>query len=264
LDELYAAAPEEFVLVRARLERELRDAGEPEAAADLRARRRPNLAAWACNQLARTDRMGVAALFAATRQVVDAQARAGRGSRAAALRDAARERHALIDQLASAAVAGLRGRAPQPETYRASIAATLDAGSLEPEHADDLRAGRLTRPLAAPAGFGPVGAVPSAATADDARADAEAARRSLTAVRREATATTNAAKTAAAELTSAALRADAAAAHLHEVERALERARANAAQTAEHVRAAQARADETRAAADAAAAALHHAEQGRR
>ena len=260
LDELYAATPEEFVLVRARLERGLRDAGETEAAADVRGRRRPNLAAWTCNQLARTDPQGVAALLDATRRVLDAQMRAGPGASAAALRDAAKERNALIDRLTDAAVAGLRGRVPQPEGYRPSIAATLDAGSLEPEHAVELRTGRLIRALAAPAGFGPLDAAATGEGAD-ARARAETAREAVAAARREATAVANAAKTAAAELTSATLRADAATAHLEEVERALERARTSAAQTEEQARVARARADEAQAAADAASAALRKAEQ---
>jgi len=259
LDELYAAAPEEFVLVRARVEGDLRRAGDDAGASDVRARRRPNLAAWACNQLARRDPDGIAALLDATQRIVDAQANAEPGPGAAALRDAARDRHDLLDRLADAAVTVLRGRVPQPDTYRASITATLDAGSLEPERADELRAGRLTRPLAAPAGFGPSSAGP--ATAGDDATRAETARQALAAARREATATANAAKTAAAELTSATLRADAATAHLHEVERALERARASAQQTAEEARAAQARAEETRTAADAAADALRRAEQ---
>jgi hypothetical protein len=260
LDELYAAAPEEFILVRARLERELRDAGEPDAAANVRARRRPNLAAWACNQLARREPDGIAALLDATRRVVDAQARAGPGASAAALRDTAKERNALVDGLADAAVAALRGRVPAPDGYRASIASTLDAASIEPEHADDLRRGRLARPLAAPAGFGPL-AGPAAAPSGDARA--ETTRQAIAAARRDATAAANAAKTAAAELTSATLRADAATAHLEEVERALERARASAAQTGEHARVARARADEAQEAADVAAAALRQAEQRR-
>lgn len=259
LDELYAAAPEEFVLVRARLERALRDAGDAEAASDVRSRRRPNLAAWACNQLARREREGIAALLDATRRVVDAQARAGPGASAAALRDVAKERNALVDRLADAAVAGLRGRVPAPDGYRASIAATLDAGSLEPQHADELRAGRLTRALAAPAGFGPLDA-PTLTRSDDEQSR-ETTREAFAAARREATATTNAAKTAAAELTSATLRADAATAHLEEVERALERARANVAQTDEQARVARARADEAQALADAATAALGKAEE---
>ncbi|HEY6319808.1 MAG TPA: hypothetical protein VI462_18195 [Acidimicrobiia bacterium] len=261
LDELYAASPEEFVLVRARLERELRDAGEADAAADVRARRRPNLAAWACNQLARTNPEGVAALLDATQRVVDAQARAGPGALAAALRDAARERNELVDRLTDAAVGGLRGRVPQPDGYRASIAATLDAASLEAEHADELRTGRLTRALAAPAGFGPLGVPRAAVPADDERGAAERAREALAVAKRDATAAANAAKTAASELTSATLRADAATAHLEEVERALERARANVAQTAEYARTAGARAGETRAAAEAAAATFRAAEQ---
>ena len=261
LAELYAAAPEEFVLVRARVEAELRRDGDDAGAADVRARRRPNLAAWACNQLARRDPDGVAALLDATRRVIDAQANAEPGVGAAALRDAARDRHDLLDRLTDAAVSVLRGRVPQPDTYRASITATLDAGSLEPEHADELRAGRLTRPLTAPAGFGPSTAAPATAGNDATRARAHTARQALAAARREATAAGNAAKTAASELTSATLRADAATAHLHDVERALERARASATQTAEQAGAAQARADEARRAADAAADALRRAEQ---
>ena len=253
LAELYGAAPEEFVLVRSRLERELRDAGATAAATEVRGRRRPNLAAWACNQLARRDADEVAALLDATRRVIDAQAAVGPGGGAAALRDAARARHELLDRLADAGVAVLRGRAPTPATYRASIAATLDAASADPDRSPDLRAGRLTRPLAPPAGFGPlVAPAGPPPAARDVTAGREAARRALADARREATARTAGAKTVASELASAVLRADAATAHLREVERALERARASVAETAGQAQAAQARADEARAAVDEA------------
>jgi hypothetical protein len=260
LDELYAASPEEFVLVRSRLERELRAAGAADAAAEVRRRRRPNLAAWAVNRLARAQPDDVAALVAATRRLADAQQGVLRGDAADRLRLDARDRQALLGRLAGDAVAGLRGHAPKPDAYRDPILGTLDAAAADPDAAADLVAGRLTRPLAPPAGFGPApdrDAPPiGAASGPD-----PAARRALTEARQALKASEAAAKSAASELTSAELRADAADAHLREVERALERAQASAEQAAEQRRVARDRSDAARAAVDAAAARLGEAER---
>ena len=263
LDELYAATPEEFVLVRTRLAADLRQAGEPAAAADVRGRRRPNLAAWACNQLARQHADELGRLLDVTRRAAAAQGATLRGGDAVALRHARQQRQDLLERLAGEGVQLLRGRAPKPDAYRDSITATVDAASLDPESVEELRAGRLTRPLSPPAGFGSapgLEAVDATATPgqDEALADA---RRDLADAQRAAQQAEAAAKTAGAEQASAELRADTAAAHLQEVERALERARAGADEASEQAKLARVRSDEARKAADDAARRVRDAEQ---
>jgi hypothetical protein len=263
LDELYAATPEEFVLVRTRLAADLRQAGEPVAAADVRGRRRPNLAAWACNQLARQHADELGELLDVTRRAAAAQGATLRGGDAVVLRHARQQRQDLLERLAGEGVQLLRGRAPKPDAYRDSITATVDAASLDPESAEELRAGRLTRPLSPPAGFGSAAgleAVDARATPGQGEALAEA-RRDLADAQRAAQQAEAAAKTAGAEQASAELRADTAAAHLQEVERALERARASADESSEQAKLARARSDEARKAADDAARRVRDAEQ---
>jgi hypothetical protein len=263
LDELYAATPEEFVLVRSRLAGELRGAGEPDAASDLRGRRRPNLAAWACNQLARQHADELGELLDVTRRAAAAQGAALRGGDPAQLRWERQRRQDLVTRLAGAGVQLLRGRAPKPDTYRDAISATLDAASLDPQAAEELRAGRLTRTLSPPAGFPTaLGLAPSEAASEPGRDDAlEAARRELADAQRAALQAEQAAKTAAAERASAELRADTATAHLQEVERALERARASVDEAGEQARLARVRGDEAQDAADHAARRVRDAEQ---
>jgi hypothetical protein len=261
LDELYAATPEEFVLVRTRLAGELREAGEPAAASEVRGRRRPNLAAWACNQLARRHAEAISELLDVTRRAAAAQGATLRGGDPASLRGERQRRQDLLTRLAGEGVQLLRGRAPKPDTYRDSIAATLDAASLDPPAAEELRTGRLTRPLSPPAGFTVAPGLAAAEAPAPARDEAlEAARRELADAERAAQRADQAAKTAAAEQASAELRADTALAHLQEVERALDRARASVDEASEEARQARARGDDARRAADDAARRVRDAE----
>jgi hypothetical protein len=263
LDELYAATPEEFVLVRTRLAGELRQAGESAAASDVRGRRRPNLAAWACNQLARRDPEAVSELLDVTRRAAAAQGATLRGGDPASLRGERQRRQDLLTRLAAEGVELLHGRAPKPDTYRDGITAALDAASLDPLAAEELRAGRLTRSLSPPAGFTVApGLATSEATSEPGRDEAgEAARRELADAQRAALQAEQAAKTAAAERASAELRADTATAHLQEVERALERARASVDEASEQARLARVRGDAAQQAADHAARRVRDAEQ---
>ena len=55
-DELYAAAPEDFVAERARLAKALKENGLADDAKAVAAVRKPTVAAWALNQLSRNNR----------------------------------------------------------------------------------------------------------------------------------------------------------------------------------------------------------------
>jgi hypothetical protein len=265
LDELYAATPPEFVLVRSRLERDLRDGDETSAATEIRSRRRPNLAAWACNQLARQDPDGIRALVALTHQVAAAQQAVVNGREPAAFRDVSRDRRELLEDLTAAATATLQPWAPKPGTYRDPVLATLDAASIDPDLAPDLEAGRLTRALSAPAGLGPLPdpnarpAPPSARR--PSRRDLDKAQKELTQAQREAKQLATAAETAATEQASAEMNADATTSQLREVERAVERARGAARHAAQDAQAARTRTKEARQAADRAEQRARRAEQ---
>ena len=267
LDELYAATPPEFVLVRSRLERELRHADEPSAAADIRSRRRPNLGAWACNQLARRDPEGIAELIALTHRLAEAQQAVVNGQPSAAWRDVSRERRELLEHLAATAIAELAPWAPKPATYRDPVAATLDAASLDPDIVPDLEAGRLTRALSSPAGLGPLPEpnarplTPPAGRRGPSKRDREAAQRELTQAQREAKQLAAAADTATTEQSSAEMQADATTAQLREVERAIERARGGARHATREAQAARDRTKGARLLADRAEQRVRRAEQ---
>jgi len=229
LDELYGVAPDDFILVRSRLERDLKAAGDADGAATVKRRRRPHLAAWACNQLAREDADGVAELFEVTGQVAAAQQAALDGGSADELREATRERQEVLDSLADAAVRLLDGAAPKPQQYRDNIKATLDAASMEPERGEELRSGRLTQPLLAPAGFGPLDAalVSSAAKPRTRKVSArelDKARRDVDKARKAAEDAVKVVEEVDADVTSSQLAFETASAHLGEVQRAIERA----------------------------------------
>jgi hypothetical protein len=265
LDELYGVRPEEFVLVRSRLERELKAAGDSDAANAIKRLRRPHLAAWACNQLARDDPDTIAALFDATAAVATAQQRTIGGGDPDELRAATRARQELIDHLVAAGLRALARHAPKPAQYRDNIASTLDAATLDPEAASGLRAGRLTQPLLPPSGFGPLdptaipGAEPRPVRKPTSR-EREKARREVERAQHAADALAADADEADAEAASADLAAQSALGHLQEVDRAQERARDALAEANVRLTDAKAKAEQARLAVREATAKVEAAQ----
>jgi hypothetical protein len=152
-DELFGLPPEEFVAARDDLVRRLRRDGDAEAAARVKALRRPPLSAWAVNRLARERAAAVDRLLAAGERLRAAHQAALAGEGAAELRAAAKaEREAVADLVRTALE--LLGEAGHPTTdaTRDRVAATLHAAAASPEAAELVRHGRLTADLA-PAGF---------------------------------------------------------------------------------------------------------------
>ena len=244
LDELYGVLPEEFVLVRSRLERELKAAGDTHGAAEIHRLRRPHLAAWACNQLARDDPDAITELFEVTGEVAAAQQGAIGGGDADELRAATRRRQDVLDDLTNECLRRLVRHAPKPNQYRDNIAATLDAATLDADAAAELRAGRLTQPLLPPAGFGPLdlvdipGATQPRARRPSSR-ELEKARRELEKAAGDARRLSEAAAEADAVVASADLAAQSAVVHLQEVDLARDRARESFAEANQRLTAAQ-------------------------
>jgi hypothetical protein len=142
LDAIFAAPADGFVAAREALVRELKQAGRRDDAATVHALRRPTVAVWSLNQMARAQPDQLAALVAAGDEVDELQ-QCGADARDD-LRAAARRRRALLDGLTEVAAAF----ADRPDGVRASVAATLDAAALDPSLQDDLLRGRLTAELA--------------------------------------------------------------------------------------------------------------------
>jgi hypothetical protein len=147
IGELFAAPSDGFVAAREALVRDLKREDRRDKAAEVHALRRPTIAVWAINQLARARPDQIAALVAVGAEL---QARQREGPEARdELRAASRNRRALLDELTEMAAAF----ADRPESVRAGIAATLDAASLDEAVQGDLVRGRLTAELSPPVRF---------------------------------------------------------------------------------------------------------------
>jgi hypothetical protein len=154
IDELYEQDPDAFTERRDALAKRLKAEGEAEGAARVRALRKPVRSAWAVNRLVREDRVAVEALIAVGDRLRAAQRRALSGAGADELRERSEERRRLVSGLTQEAVKLLGGE-PAAAVVE-DVGATLEAASIDEEAAGLVLAGRLTKPLPRPSGFGDV------------------------------------------------------------------------------------------------------------
>ncbi|MGH9030800.1 MAG: hypothetical protein ACRDY4_01225 [Acidimicrobiia bacterium] len=157
LDELYAAAPDDFMTARNAVRDRLREAGQPDAAKEVARARRPTTAAWALNQLAREHSELVEEVLDRTRELEAAQAQAVPGQ-ADEVRQAMTARRQALSAAADAAVAIAARITEKAQNHRDHIMATLEAGSLDEGGAAALRAGRHVRDTPGRVGFPTVSA----------------------------------------------------------------------------------------------------------
>ena len=173
LDQLYGAEPGAFVAERKRLARELKDAGDREAADAVAKARKPTVAAWALNQLARTHRRDVDLLLDAGHRLRQAQEGVVGGADRAAFEQAQKtERDALrrLTQQASELLGGASAQA------LSQISATLRTAAVSEEGRELLARGRFTVPLEAE-GFDVFGSLPPAPSRSRSAKTASAATR---------------------------------------------------------------------------------------
>jgi hypothetical protein len=147
VDALYALDPSAFTQARDALAKERRGAGDRDAAAAIKALRRPTVVAAALNHVARDDPGSIDALAEAAAGVRDAQRRAVESGDSTVLRDATRAWRERIADVA-AAVSARAG-----SQHRDAAAGMLEAASVDDELLARLRAGRLDREEQAPSGF---------------------------------------------------------------------------------------------------------------
>lgn len=148
-DDLYGLPFDRFVAERGVLAKALRSAGERERAAEVAALRKPSLAAWAVNQLVRTQHDAVADLFATGDALRDAQADllAGSGD-GRALRAAGEAARAAVQRLVETARGLLTSDGHElSETVVERVADTLHAAALDEHAREQVREGRLEREL---------------------------------------------------------------------------------------------------------------------
>jgi len=247
--DLYGLPLDRFVPERGALAKALRKEGHREQAAEVAGLRKPSVAAWAVNQLVRTQSRALAALFDAGDALQQAQSQllAGRGD-GDALRDAVANERAAVAELAEKARGLLSSEGHElSSTMLDRVSETLHAAALDEDARAQVRDGCLDRELRhvglgagrvlsvpAAGGDGPSRTRPSRKTAKRAgseststkaaatrkREQQERAKR-LSAARRAEAAARRVAERRARELKSAQERRDRAAEVLREAEDAL-------------------------------------------
>lgn len=182
MDELFDLPPAAFTAARDALAKKLKAEGDEDAAAEVKALRRPTVAAWAVNQVARSSPELIDAVVAAGAALADAQSAVLGGGDKKGMRTAMAARRDAVAAATRAAVK-LAG-----EAQRDAISATFDAAATDESAAEAVRAGRLTKELDAPSGFGgdlasvfalPEPAAPSKADEEKARKAREKAEKVL-------------------------------------------------------------------------------------
>jgi hypothetical protein len=155
--DLYGLPLDEFTKERDALAKELRQAGDREAADEVKALRKPSVSAWTVNQLARHHPQEMRALIKAGEGLRKAQRTAVGGGGPEALRDATRAHRDRLDELTAFARRELGADGP---TLQRAVQ-TLRSASVDKEAAKTLLEGTLTGDVEQ-SGFGPVlSAVPA-------------------------------------------------------------------------------------------------------
>ncbi len=161
VDRLYGLPLAEFTQARDELARELRKAGEREAADEVKALAKPSLPAWTVNQLARKEPMQMRALTTAGERLRKAQAELLEGGGPDELQAALQRQRDVVGALVESAKRILEA-ADQAATEATleRVRGTLTAAAGDEEGARLVEQGKLAKDLE-PAGFGGVTAVPS-------------------------------------------------------------------------------------------------------
>jgi hypothetical protein len=257
--DLYGLPLEQFVSERNALARTLRREGRREQAEEVAKLRKPSVAAWAVNQIVRTQQRDVAKLLDAGDALQQAQAEllAGRGQ-GARLRQGLERERALVDALTEKARGLLNDRGELAPATLERVSDTLHAAALDADARAQVTGGSLERELRQVGlGTGGLGAAPAApkrsarSSEDDAKGKPAAERRAeeeraaeRRAARRAESQARRAAEKAERGLEAAQRRRDAAAAALRAADEALASARAGAEQAVtEHRRAQRALGD---------------------
>lgn len=153
--ELYGLDPGEFVSTRTERAAQARADGDRELAAAITALRKPTVAAWTVNLLARDAPAEIAALL----DLGDALRAAQRQLSGTELRALGTQRQQVVNAMTkrAAELSAEHGRTATEQTLR-EVGQTLTAALADPEVADQVRAGVLAATVTYE-GFGPAGLV---------------------------------------------------------------------------------------------------------
>jgi hypothetical protein len=151
LDAVYALPPEDFTRARNDLAQRLKQAGQDAAAARVKQLRKPTVALWAVNQLARRHPAEVRALLDAGGRLRTAQQAALQGGESQELRSATTDERKALRTLTQRGEELLRETGHSVDPKR--IAGTLRAAAVDATAGELLERGRLSEELEA-TGFG--------------------------------------------------------------------------------------------------------------
>jgi len=164
IDRLYGVGLDEFVPTRTAAAKELRGQGRRDEAAAVQALRKPSVAAWIVNRLARDEESLLAKLLAAGAELRKIQLSAATPAEVRAAGEAERE---ALDELMPAAAA-VSSAAGLGAGALERVRETLHAAALDPDLADQVRRGVVLRERQA-VGFLLGGAAPAAGAGKPAR-----------------------------------------------------------------------------------------------
>jgi hypothetical protein len=141
VSDLYALPPEQFIAARDEAVKQARAAGDRRLAAEIGKLRRPTVAAWVVNRLAQERPEMVEELL----DLGEALRSAQRNLRGDELRELSMQRRALVSALAREAVVLARREHRRDNLPVAEVESTLTAALADPDVAEMVRTGQLTR-----------------------------------------------------------------------------------------------------------------------
>ncbi|MEA2418024.1 MAG: hypothetical protein QOE60_230 [Thermoleophilaceae bacterium] len=153
---LYGTPLDEFVYERDQLARRLTQEGDRNAAAYVKALRKPTVGAWALNQAVRRRRAETDALLATGQRLRAAHEDLLAGGDPAVLRETMEEERSLTSVLADCAEAIASETGKSGPALRDRVRATLHAAAVDEAAREELAAGRFVREREA-VGLGPLG-----------------------------------------------------------------------------------------------------------
>lgn len=150
-DELYGLPPEEFTAARDERAAAAREASDRELATRIGKLRRPTQAAWLANLLTRNRGAELDGLLGLAASLRDAQ----RSLDGETLRALSTQRHQLVNAMSRQARALARAAGhPVADGVERELSDILEAALADPQAAEEVRSGRLTKTLRY-SGFGP-------------------------------------------------------------------------------------------------------------
>lgn len=152
IDELFRSPAARFTAARDELARRLAAGGDKEGAKEVKGLRKPTLIAWALNQLSRRHREDLESMIEAGSDLRAAQRKAVSGVKGE-FREAMERRRKLVQMLTHRAVEILLEAGRGPQNAEDEIGRTLEAASSDPDAAEALLQGHLTKPITSATGF---------------------------------------------------------------------------------------------------------------